>query len=349
MSGVFVSHSPSTPPFVSVLVLNWNGAHLLTPCLEALFETAYPTGAWEAVLVDNASTDGSPDDAMRRFPMLRLHRNPQNWGFARGYNGAISAAPGPYVALLNSDTRVRPGWLRALVGAAAADRRAGAATAKLIYPPGSANAGRIQNAGGLLLTDGSGRDRGTVLRDGQWEQERDCGQYDSPVEVFYFCGAAALLRKAALEDVGLFDERYFMYYEDLDLSWRLRLHGWRVIYVPDAVVEHQHAASSGEWSPFFTFQVERNRMLMLLKLAPATLALRELARFVVEFGLNCAHVLASAVGRHQRGPRAARTKLQARVALSWMRDLPEVLLERRRVRASRTLSDAAIKAWMAPA
>ncbi len=90
-----------TSPFVSALVLNWNGARLLTPCLEALFDTDYPADAWEVVLVDNASTDGSADDAARRFLKLRLHRNPQNWGFARGYNGAITAAPGQYVALLN--------------------------------------------------------------------------------------------------------------------------------------------------------------------------------------------------------------------------------------------------------
>src|SRR5688572_10966320 len=170
-------------PFVSVLVLNWNGARLLPSCLTALYETAYPADAWEAVLVDNASTDGSEAAAIRDFPSLRLWRNPGNWGFARGYNGAIAAARGPYVALLNIDTRVRPGWLRALVDAAEADPRVGAATAKLIYPPESPNAGRIQNAGGLLLPDGSGRDRGTVMRDGAWQQEPDTGQYDREEEV----------------------------------------------------------------------------------------------------------------------------------------------------------------------
>ncbi len=200
----------------------------------------------------------------------------------------------------------------------------------------------------MLLADGSGRDRGTILRDGHWQQDLDSGQYDLPEEVFYFCGAGALLRKAALADVGLFDERYFMYYEDLDLSWRLRLRGWRIRYVPGAVVEHLHAASSGEWSPFFTFQVERNRILMLLKLAPAPLALQELVRFIAEFALNCVRVLASAVAKGQRGPHAARTKLQARVLLSWLHDLPGVLAERRRVRASRKLPDSAIAAWMAP-
>jgi N-acetylglucosaminyl-diphospho-decaprenol L-rhamnosyltransferase len=333
-------------PFVSVLILNWNGARLLPSCLEALSRTEYPEGRWETVLVDNASTDGSQHEAVRQFPWVRLHQNPGNWGFARGYNGAIRAAPGPYVVLLNSDTCVRPGWLKALVRAAEDDPAIGAATAKLVYPPESPNAGRIQNAGGMVLTNGAGRDRGTVFRDGRWMQEEDAGQYDRREEVFFFCGAAALLRKAALAEVGLFDERYFMYYEDLDLSWRLRLRGWKVTFVPDAVVEHAHAASSGEWSPFFTFQVDRNRPLMLLKLAPLPLALCETARYVAELGLNSARVLFWAVTRRQRGPHAARAKLQARVVLSWLKDLPGVLADRAKIARERRVPEDAIGRWM---
>jgi hypothetical protein len=333
-------------PFVSVLILNWNGARLLPACLDALFQTDYPADAWEAVLVDNASSDGSESAAARDFPQLKLWRNPGNWGFARGYNGAIGAAPGPYVVLLNTDTRVRPGWLRALVEAAESDPRAGAATAKLVYPTESPNAGRIQNAGGLLLPDGSGRDRGTVLLDGAWQQEPDSGQYDRQEEVFFFCGAAALLRTAALRDVGLFDERYFMYYEDLDLSWRLRLRGWKVLYVPEAVVEHAHAQSSGEWSPFFMYQVDRNRPLMLLKLAPPALALREMGRYGAEWLRNCARVAWWGATRRQRGPHAARAKLQARVLLSWLRDAPGVLLDRARIERRRLVPHEAIERWM---
>jgi N-acetylglucosaminyl-diphospho-decaprenol L-rhamnosyltransferase len=336
----------SSLPFVSVLILNWNGARLLPPCLEALSKTNYPQGRWEAVLVDNASADGSADAALRDYPWLTLRRNPGNWGFAHGYNGAIAAAPGPYVVLLNTDTHVRPDWLRALVCAAEADPQVGAATAKLVYPAHSPNAGRIQNAGGLLLANGAGRDRGTVLRDGQWIQEEDAGQYDRHEEVFFFCGAAALLRKAALDDVGLFDERYFMYYEDLDLSWRLRLRGWKVVYVPDAVVEHDHAASSHEWSPFFVYQVDRNRPLMLLKLAPLSLALRETGRYVAELALNSARVAWWGLTRRQRGPHAARARLQARVVLGWLRDLPGVLRDRRRILTARRVPERDIQRWM---
>ncbi|MBI3970050.1 MAG: glycosyltransferase family 2 protein [Chloroflexi bacterium] len=336
----------SSTPFVTVLPLNWNGNRLLPACLRALAATDYPKDRWETVVVDNASTDGSLEGAMTEFSWIRVRRNPANWGFAKGYNDAIADAPGEYVALLNLDTRVRPGWLRALVAAAEAGATIGAATAKLIFPVESPNAGRIQNAGGMVLRNGSGRDRGTRVEHGQAVHEDDRGQYDRLEEVFFFCGAGVLLRKAALADVGLFDERYFMYYEDLDLSWRLRLRGWKVVYVPNAVIEHEHAASSGEWSPLFTYSVERNRPLMLLKLAPLPLALQETGHYLADFVLNCARVGWWATTRRQRGPHAARAKLQAKVIASWARDLPGVLVDRLMIQRGRRVPESYITAWM---
>jgi GT2 family glycosyltransferase/glycosyltransferase involved in cell wall biosynthesis len=342
MSGV----TPAVAPFVTVIMLNWNGRWLLPSCLEALARTEYDDGRWEVVVVDNASTDGSREWVEGAHPWVRVRRNPANWGFGRGNNPAMRDAPGPYVVLLNSDTRVRPGWLRALVGAMEADPSAGAGTAKLIFPPESTHAGRIQNAGGMLLPDGSGRDRGTVVANGVASHEPDDGRYDASDEVFFFCGAGAILRKAALDEVGYFDERYFMYYEDLDLSWRMRLRGWTVRYVPDAVVEHEHAASSGEWSPLFTYNVERNRPLMLVKLAPWPLATREVGRYLVEFGLNAARVAWWLASRRERGPHASRARMQAGVVLSWVRDLRGVLRDRTAIDGSRRVPDRAIETWM---
>jgi GT2 family glycosyltransferase len=198
----------------------------------------------------------------------------------------------------------------------------------------------------VLLRDGSGRDRGTLVQDGRVAHEPDEGQYDRQEEVFFFCGAAVLLRTAALEDTGGFDPRYFMYYEDLDLSWRLRLRSWKVVYVPTALVEHDHAASSGEWSPFFRFHVERNRPLLLLKLAPWSLAAREVGRYLAGLGLNAARVLGWAITRRQRGPHAANARVQARVVLSWLPDLPGVLADRRRIRTRRRVPDGQIARWM---
>ncbi|MCX5987235.1 MAG: glycosyltransferase [Chloroflexi bacterium] len=336
----------TVPPFVTVVVLNWNGRRLLPPCLEAVAQTDYLAGRWETVVVDNASTDGSAEWVEANHPWVRVRRNPRNWGFGRGNNPAMRDAPGPFVVLLNSDTRVRPGWLRALVDTMEAEPRAGAATAKLLFPDDGARRGQIQNAGGMLLSDGSGRDRGTVVDAGQVSHQPDDGRYDLREEVFFFCGASVMLRKAALDEVGYFDERYFMYYEDLDLSWRLRVHGWTVVFAPDAVVQHEHAASSGEWSPLFTYNVERNRPLMLMKLAPWRLAMTEAGRYVGELVMNVARVAYWAIRHRQRGPHASRTRMQARVVWSWLRDLPGVLRDRRAINASRLVPDAVITQWM---
>ena len=118
----------------------------------------------------------------------------------------------------------------------------------------------INNVGSRLVLGGYGGDRGFL--------EPDCGQYAQPEEVFAWCGGAVLLSVRYLREVGIFDERYFMYYEDTDLSWRGRLAGWRYEYVPDSVVRHEHAASSKEGSPMFAHFVERNRFLTLARNAP---------------------------------------------------------------------------------
>lgn len=124
----------------------------------------------------------------------------------------------------------------------------------------------INNVGSNLFAGGYGGDRGFL--------EVDASQYEQPAEVFAWCGGAVLLKRRYLDEVGTFDERFFMYYEDTDLSWRGRLRGWRYVYEPGALVRHHHAQSSGVGSPFFRFQTERNRLLVLAKNAPAKLAWR---------------------------------------------------------------------------
>jgi GT2 family glycosyltransferase len=124
----------------------------------------------------------------------------------------------------------------------------------------------INNAGSILVEGGYGADRGYL--------EVDAGQYDEPAEIFAWSGAAVLLRRAYLDDVGGFDERLFLYYEDFDLSWRGRARGWRYLYVPDSVVRHVHTASSVEGSERFDYYVERNRLFVHAKNAPAGYAAR---------------------------------------------------------------------------
>jgi hypothetical protein len=177
----------------------------------------------------------------------------------------------------------------------------------------------INNVGSNLFAGGFGGDRGFL--------EIDHGQYDEPAEVFAWCGGAVLLRRDYLDDVGLFDERFFLYYEDTDLSWRGRRRGWRYLYEPTAVVRHHHASSSGVGSPTFRYYTERNRLLMLAKSAPARLAWRA--------GLGETRRAVGVVLRHYvKRPLTLRLPVRAEVAHRWrvyrgyLRLLPAMLADR---------------------
>ena len=111
-----------------------------------------------------------------------------------------------------------------------------------------------------MFRSGSGRDRGTYVKEAEVFFETDTGQYGDIEEVFAGCGASLLLRKTMLNEIGLFDEKFFMYYEDVDLSWRAWIGGWKVLYAPDAICKHIHCGTTKEWSPFFVFLTERNRL-----------------------------------------------------------------------------------------
>ena len=195
----------------------------------------------------------------------------------------------------------------------------------------------INNVGSNLYAGGFGGDRGYL--------ERDEGQYEDAVDVFAWCGGSVLLRPGYLQQVGLFDERFFLYYEDTDLSWRGRLLGWRYRYVPASVVRHEHAATSGEGSDLFRYYVERNRLLMLVKDAPARLALRAA---LIEARSTARAVTAEYLRPMARGqrPRPNVAPQKVRSTRSFLKHLPAMVTDRRRLGRQRVVSDADIVAWM---
>jgi GT2 family glycosyltransferase len=224
----------------------------------------------------------------------------------------------------------------------------GSATVKADVEPGDAEvtvaAGAplvdvLNNVGSVVFVDGYGADRAF--------QQVDRGEFEQPEEVFAFCGAAVCLRTAALRDAGLFDDDFFLYYEDTDLSWRLRAHGWSIRYQPDAVVRHIHAASSKEWSPLFVFHTDRNRLLMLTKNASAGLALREVLRYPLTTASLALRAVAQA--RHtRRRPPLRPTLLRLRVLGSYLRLLPRMLRRRRRIAARAAVGRAELERWLRP-
>jgi hypothetical protein len=195
----------------------------------------------------------------------------------------------------------------------------------------------VQNAGSMVLTDGAGADRGFL--------DRDDGRWDEPAEVFAWCGGSVLLRAEYVEQTGCFDERFFLYYEDTDWSWRGRAQGWRYRYVPEAVMRHKHAASSGEGSAVFAHHVERNRLLMLVKNAPARMAAVQVIRFVL---VTASYARRDIVGPMTRAHRPNVTVVRRRVGsfVDFLRLAPAMLRDRRRLRRLQVVPDHELAAWL---
>jgi hypothetical protein len=229
-----------------------------------------------------------------------------------------------------------PGAVEIRSGGATQSVEVGPAPRWVEVPLGAARYDVINNVGSRLARGGYAGDRGFL--------ERDLGQYEEPVDVFAWCGAGVLFRTDYLRDVGLFDERFFMYYEDTDLAWRGLSKGWRYRYVPTALLRHVHAASSGEGSPMFNHYVQRNRLVMITKNAPAPFVLRVLLGYLKELlGFVRRDVVARLVRGHR--PRAGLVVARVRSLGAYARLLPSTLAERRRIRSQQVVDDRAILGW----
>jgi hypothetical protein len=226
---------------VSILVASFNTRELLARCLESALEAAQECGV-EIVVVDNGSTDGSPAMVRERFPTVRVVENGANLGFAAATNRGIRSSSGRYVLLMNSDAALTPGALERLVALADATPRAAIVGARLVHPDGSFQASHAPFptllAEALILT-GLGR----LLR-GPWYPSRGPEENGAPRPVDYVAGACLLARRAAIDAVGMLDEGYFMYAEEVDWCYAMKRAGWQVWYEPRASATHHAGASS---------------------------------------------------------------------------------------------------------
>lgn len=241
---------------VTIVIPNWNGRPHLQRCLPAVLAQTY--SHFEVVIVDNASTDGSVDLVRDQFSQVHLIVNESNLGFAEANNIAIRATSAPYIATLNNDTRIEATWLSELVNSMASDSGVGMAASKILYmqPPYL-----VDSAGIEVSRAGLAQNRYNGMHENSVEIE--------PYEVFGPSAAAALYRRAMLDEIGLFDESYFAYHEDTDLAWRARLMGWRCLYVPTARVYHAHSATSRQGSPFKRYLLARNGLWTIFKNYPS--------------------------------------------------------------------------------
>jgi len=296
---------------VVAVIPNWNGVHLLDTVLEGLARQTFAELA--TVVVDNGSTDGSVEHLVASWPEVGVVSHTANLGFAAAVNSGVGASDGEFVLLLNNDVEPDPEFVAELVGGLEARPSAGSAASKML------DAGCpevIDGAGDVVGWDGYCARRG--------RGERDKGQYDAPCLVFSACAGAALYRRSALESVGLFDESFFAYIEDVDWGFRAQLAGYDCLYVPAAIARHRGAATSGQIEGFELFQCHRNMLAMVVKDFPRE-ALWRYAPWAI------ARRIGSIVKATARG----QGRIVLRAWASALRRLPATLGERRRVQARR--------------
>jgi GT2 family glycosyltransferase len=238
----------------SIVIPNWNGHRWLPGCLDSI--TRQQLAPDEVIVVDNGSTDGSLEYLRAAHGTVQILELGRNTGFAHAVNRGLQAARGELVALVNTDVVLDPDWLRRMTDALNADPGVASIACKMLE---LGNPGFVYDAGDVLRRDGACDQRGRF--------GRDDGRWDTPGEVFGACAGAALYRRSALNAVGGFDERYFAYLEDVDLSLRLRMAGWRCRYEP-AVALHSGEGSSHQLAGAHHYLVQRNTMLLIGKAFP---------------------------------------------------------------------------------
>jgi len=345
--------TPPQAPQVRAVVVSWNGAHLLPACLDSLL--AQTVTDLEIVVVDNASDDGTSTMLAQRYPGVVVVRSEVNLGFAGGADLGLTGFTGRFIALLNNDATFAVDAVERMISVLErpGNEKVGAVTAKILLagsyrlergpsqdsaPTGSfrrddgwlvptdvSSPGTIQvvnSTGNVATRRGTGMDRDWLRTD---------GSESLAVDVFGFCGGAALLRKAALNEVGVFDRKLFLYYEDTDLSWRLRAGGWTIQYCREAIASHLHAASSDRASPLFRYYNTRNSLVVFARHAPVAVAAASFVRQLV----GC--LLAFLRSSEPREVTAARVRGLA----AFLHSLPRTLRERARWRSA-TVSRAEI-------
>ncbi|AEG45120.1 glycosyltransferase [Isoptericola variabilis] len=247
-------HHPVRPGVVSVVLVNYKGADDTITCLKYFDEVDWPADRLELIVVDNDSQDGSAERIRAAVPHATVVESGGNLGFAGGCNLGVAHASGQWVGFINNDARPGPGWIRAAVEAMEADPTIGSVASKVLDWDGAL----VDYVDGSLTWYGMG-----YKREAEWP---DSAEYDVPKDVLFGTGAAMFVPTQVYREVGGFDERFFMFYEDVDLGWRLNLLGYRVRYVPGSVAYHKHHVTMKKFGNYReSYLLERNALLSMYK------------------------------------------------------------------------------------
>lgn len=310
-------------PEISVVIPTWNGRQYLDACLAAV--AAQGGVSAETILVDDASTDGTSEYVRQQYPWVRVVQLSQNSGFAAASNAGAREARGRLVAFLNNDTQAGPDWLAALRRGIDEATGFALATSLIVYMDAPAF---VDSAGDGVLRWGGAFKRFHGAR---------AEEASESTEVFGVCGAACLVVKRVFDELGGFDESFFASHEDVDLSYRARLRGYRCRYVADALVLHRGSGTLGKISPFAIFHGQRNLEWMYAKNTPGALLVRTIPGHIV-------YDMAAAI----HFARLGMLGVFLRAKLAALGGLPRVLRERRRIQASRRIGTDAVWRLLEP-
>ena len=310
----------TSTPRTAIVIPNWNGIDELPTCLDSLLAQTLKA---EIIVVENGSIDGSAEMIAAKYPQVTLLIQPKNLGFDGGVNVGIRhalATDHRYIALFNNDAVAESSWLEHLVSTLEKQPTYGIATGKLL--DGSRT--HLDTTGDLYTTWGLAYPRG--------RKEEDIGQFEVGEDVFGATGGATLYRADMFREIGIFDNDFFAYYEDVDISFRAQLAGWKVRYVPQAIAYHQIGQTSGKIKGFTTYQTIKNLPWVLWKNVPLGLLPTVLPRFTIAY---ISFIFAS-FARKQFAPIL---KGLFMTTVLW----PKKILERRRIQSHKIVSNDYIR------
>lgn len=236
----------------SIIIPNWNGKELLKDCLDSLFEQSFKN--FEIILVDNGSTDNSIEYVAANYPRVKILKLKKNFGFAKAINEGVKASSADYVIFLNNDTSVDKDWVKSLVSCAHLHPEVISVNSKLLN---FYERKKIDGLGILINEVGQARSIG-------WNEE-DRDQYNNEFYIFGATGGAALFRREDFIKVGLFDEKYFMYSEEVDFAFKAQFLGYKSIFCPKAVVYHKHKATSKKLPEHIEYWQFRNMTQTIIR------------------------------------------------------------------------------------
>ena len=250
-------------PKIAIVILNWNGVKLLRQFLPSVIEFS-PNESTTIVVADNGSTDDSLSMLRSNFPEVKILDLKKNYGFARGYNEALLQIDADYFVILNSDVEVTPGWLESPIRLMEAESQIAAVQPKILSYREKTHFEYAGAAGGFIDRFGYPFCRGRIFN----EVEADSGQYDNITDIFWATGACMFVRASLFHQVGGFDADFWAHMEEIDLCWRLKNQGYRIVFSPESTVYHLGGGTLSYDNPTKLFLNFRNNLWLLYKNLP---------------------------------------------------------------------------------